>query len=191
VRALLGRHGPVDGTGTSNVCAVDHDGNACVITTSLGLGSGDWVPGYGLHLNSMIGEGELMVSGAGVGSRVPSMMSPVVATDGHGLSAAAGAAGGSRIRSAMVQVLTGVLAEGLDPVQAVERPRVHPVTSTDEVVAHAEPGLPSEVHAVLRADGLSVREWPDTSAYFGGVSVVARAGAAADPRRDGAVARPV
>ena len=190
VRALLGRHGPAEGTGTSNVCAVDDEGNACVITTSLGLGSGDWVPGYGLHLNSMIGEGELMVTGAGVGSRVPSMMSPVVATDARGLSAAAGAAGGSRIRSAMVQVLTGVLAEGLDPAHAVQRPRVHPVPSTDEVIAHVEPGLAGEVHAVLRADGLSVREWPETSAYFGGVSVVARDGAAADPRRDGAVARP-
>lgn len=188
VRALLAGHGPAEGTGTSNVCAVDDEGNACVITTSLGLGSGDWVPGYGLHLNSMIGEGELMVSGAGVGSRVPSMMSPVIATDAHGLSAAAGAAGGSRIRSAMIQVLTGVLAEGLEPSHAVQRARVHPVSSTDEVIAHVEPGLGEEVLSVLRADGLSVREWPDTSAYFGGVSVVARRGAAADPRRDGAVA---
>ena len=35
---------------------VDGDGNACVLTTSLGLGSGDWVPGLDLHLNSMLGE---------------------------------------------------------------------------------------------------------------------------------------
>lgn len=177
-------------TGTSNVCAVDASGNACVVTTSLGLGSGDWVPGYGLHLNSMIGEGELMVVGADVGSRVPSMMSPVVATDGIGLLAAAGAAGGSRIRSSMVQVLCGVLAEGLDPSTAVQRPRLHPVRSNDAVIAHAEPRTPPEVLAALRADGLSVHEWDATSAYFGGVSVVARTGAAADPRRDGAVARP-
>jgi gamma-glutamyltranspeptidase/glutathione hydrolase len=190
VRALARTRGPSDGTGTSNVCAVDADGNACVITTSLGLGSGDWVPGYGLHLNSMIGEGELMVAGADVGSRVPSMMSPVVATDTDGLSAAAGAAGGSRIRSAMVQVLSGVLFEQIDPVDAVERARVHPVASTDAVVAHVEPGMPAPVLDALRADGLAVHEWHETSAYFGGVSVVARRGAAADPRRDGAVARP-
>jgi gamma-glutamyltranspeptidase/glutathione hydrolase len=177
-------------TGTSNVCAVDADGNACVITTSLGLGSGDWVPGYGLHLNSMIGEGELMVAGADVGSRVPSMMSPVVATDGSGLLAAAGAAGGSRIRSSMVQVLCGVLAEGLDPAAAVQRPRLHPVRSNDTVIAHVEPGTPPDVVAALKADGLAVHEWDATSAYFGGVSVIARTGAAADPRRDGAVARP-
>jgi gamma-glutamyltranspeptidase/glutathione hydrolase len=192
VRALMDpRRGRAETvTGTSNVCAVDADGNACVITTSLGLGSGDWVPGYGLHLNSMIGEGELMVAGADVGSRVPSMMSPAVATDADGLLAAAGAAGGSRIRSSMLQVLCGVLAEGLDPVTAVGRPRLHPVQSNDTVIAHVEPGTSREVIAALRADGLAVHEWDATSAYFGGVSVIARAGAAADPRRDGAVARP-
>jgi len=178
-------------TGTSNVCAVDAEGNACVVTTSLGLGSGDWVPGYGLHLNSMIGEGELMVAGADVGSRVPSMMSPVVATDAAGLVAAAGAAGGSRIRSSLLQVLCGVLAEGLDPQAAVQRPRVHPVQSNDTVTAHVEPMTSPEVVAALRADGLAVHEWDSTSAYFGGVSVIARTGAAADPRRDGAVARPL
>ncbi len=190
VRALARSHGPSDGTGTSNVCAVDSDGNACVITTSLGLGSGDWVPGYGLHLNSMIGEGELMVGGADVGARVPSMMSPVVATDSDGLSVAAGAAGGSRIRSAMIQVLSGVLAEGIEPLEAVERARLHPVSSTDAVVAHVEPDMPTAVLDALRADGLAVHEWHERSAYFGGVSVVARRGAAADPRRDGAVSRP-
>lgn len=190
VRALLREHGPADGTGTSNVCAVDGDGNACVITTSLGLGSGDWVPGYGLHLNSMIGEGELMVAGAGVGTRVPSMMSPIVATDTSGLAGASGAAGGSRIRSALVQTLSGVLAEGVGPREAVDRARVHPVRSTDEVVAHVEPGFPAQALDALRADGVSVHEWPETSAYFGGVSMIARGGAAADPRRDGAVATP-
>ena len=45
---------------TTNLVAVDERGDACVITTSLGLGSGVWVPGYGVHLNSMLGEGELL-----------------------------------------------------------------------------------------------------------------------------------
>jgi gamma-glutamyltranspeptidase/glutathione hydrolase len=192
VRALLDpRRGTrQSGTGTSNVCAVDAAGNACAVTTSLGLGSGDWVPGYGLHLNSMIGEGELMVTGAPVGSRVPSMMSPVAATDPDGLVAVAGAAGGSRIRSSMLQVLCGVLAEGLTPDEAVNRPRVHPMAANDEVLAHVEPGMGADVLAELRAEGLSVHEWEARSAFFGGVSVISRLGAAADPRRDGAVAAP-
>jgi gamma-glutamyltranspeptidase/glutathione hydrolase len=191
VRALMGRRpASTDGTGTSNVCAVDDAGNACAITTSLGLGSGDWVAGYGLHLNSMIGEGELMVGGADVGARVPSMMSPVVASDQDGLVAAAGAAGGSRIRSALLQVLSGVLAEEVSPQGAVARPRVHPVASNDAVVAHVEPGFEAEELAGLRREGVTVHEWDERSAYFGGVSVIARGGAAADPRRDGAVALP-
>jgi gamma-glutamyltranspeptidase/glutathione hydrolase len=191
VHALLApTRGAETVTGTSNVCATDAAGNACAVTTSLGLGSGDWVPGYGLHLNSMIGEGELMVGSGGPGSRVPSMMTPLVAEDADGLLAVAGAAGGSRIRSSLLQVLSGVLAEGLDPEQAVRRPRVHPMRTVDAAVAHVEPGLGPEVLARLAADGLVVEPWEATSAYFGGVSVIGRSGAAADPRRDGAVARP-
>ena len=40
---------------------VDPAGNACVLTTSLGLGSGDYLPGYDMHLNSMLGESDLLV----------------------------------------------------------------------------------------------------------------------------------
>ena len=39
---------------------VDTDGNACVLTSSLGLGSGDFLPGLDLHLNSMLGETDLV-----------------------------------------------------------------------------------------------------------------------------------
>ena len=45
---------------TTNLTVVDADGNACVLTTSLGLGSGDWLPGLDLHLNSMLGEADLV-----------------------------------------------------------------------------------------------------------------------------------
>ena len=61
---------------TTNVVAVDDQGDGCVITTSLGLGSGVWVPGYGVHLNSMIGEGELVRGLAHPAQRMGSMMSP-------------------------------------------------------------------------------------------------------------------
>jgi len=58
VEALAGGTGPE--THTTNLVAVDADGNACVLTTSLGLGSGDWLPGLDLHLNSMLGETDLI-----------------------------------------------------------------------------------------------------------------------------------
>ena len=62
-RARTGRRSSVarDGAGdTTNASVVDSDGNACVITSSLGLGSGDFFPGFDLHLNSMLGEADLL-----------------------------------------------------------------------------------------------------------------------------------
>ena len=56
--------------GTTNVSVLDDDGNACVLTTSLGLGSGDFVPGYDLHLNSMLGEADLLTEGLEPGDRM-------------------------------------------------------------------------------------------------------------------------
>jgi gamma-glutamyltranspeptidase/glutathione hydrolase len=167
---------------TTNVTVVDADGNACVVTTSLGLGSGDWVPGLDLHLNSMLGETELLVDAHEPGARMASMMAPTVVADGAGLELAAGSAGGSRLRSALVQVLAGILDEGLDPAAAIARPRLHPAGH----VLHAEPPLGDAAASALVDDGWDVRLWPGLHHYFGGASVVGRSGAGADPRRDGA-----
>lgn len=177
-RALRG--GDADGH-TTNCAAVDREGNACVATTSLGLGSGDWLPGLAVHLNSMLGETELIRPGTQQGDRMGSMMVPHVALDGDGLVLAAGAAGGSRIRSALTQVVAGVLDEGLAAQDAVSRPRLHRVGD----VVHAEPGYPEEGLAALEAEGLEVQRWTVTHHYFGGASGVGRAGAGGDPRRDG------
>src|SRR5919108_24044 len=51
---------PDGGPHTTNLVTVDRSGNACVLTTSLGLGSGDYLPGLDLHLNSMLGEADLV-----------------------------------------------------------------------------------------------------------------------------------
>jgi gamma-glutamyltranspeptidase/glutathione hydrolase len=81
-----------------------------------------------------------------------------------------------------VSVLAAILDEGLEPQPAVDRPRLHPV----ENVVNVEPGVDSAVLAELERRGRRVRTWPDLHHYFGGVSVVGRRGAAADPRRSGA-----
>jgi gamma-glutamyltranspeptidase/glutathione hydrolase len=168
---------------TTNVSVVDGDGNACVVTTTMGLGSGVWVPGLGVHLNSMLGEGELLIGPQIPGRRMGSMMCPLVVTDSGGLVAAAGAAGASRIRTALVHTLVGTIVGGLPAEEAVARPRTHPVGP----VLHAEPGLGDAVEARLAQDW-ELHVWPSRDAYFGGASVVGRTGAGADPRRDGAVA---
>lgn len=168
---------------TTNLAVVDEEGNACAATTSLGLGAGAYLPGLDVHLNSMLGEHDLLVGGLGSGERMESMMSPLVAADAAGLVLAGGAAGGARLRGALVQVLSGILDEGLAPQEAVERPRLHPVVGD---IVHLEPGFPAEVVAALEDQGSTVRCWPDRHHYFGGVSLIARGGAAADPRRSGA-----
>jgi gamma-glutamyltranspeptidase/glutathione hydrolase len=167
---------------TTNLSVVDGDGNAVVLTTSLGLGSGDWLPGLEVHLNSMLGEADLLVGELEPGKRMASMMSPTIGTDHHGLALAVGAAGGTRLRSALVQVLAGVFAEGLTPAVAVDRPRLHPVAD----LVHLEPGFSDNALGSLEAAGFEVRAWPARHHYFGGVSLVSRDGAAGDPRRSGA-----
>jgi gamma-glutamyltranspeptidase/glutathione hydrolase len=171
---------------TTNLCVVDAAGNACVVTTSLGLGSGDFLPGFDVHLNSMLGESDLLVGPLEPGERMASMMSPTVALASDGLVLAGGAAGGTRLRPALAQVLSGILDEGLAPQAAVERPRLH---STGEIV-HLEPGFEDSAVEALLADGFDVRVWDEKHHYFGGVSVIAEAGAAGDPRRSGAALAP-
>ena len=181
--ALVAALGPSAGpeTHTTNLVAVDADGKACVLTTSLGLGSGDWLPGLDLHLNSMLGEADLIQGPLVAGTRMQSMMAPSLALDRDGLALAIGAAGGTRLRTALVTVAAGILDEGLDSQDAVDRPRVHPVGA----VVNAEPGADEDGLLALEASGRTVRRWPERHHYFGGVSAVGRRGAAADPRRSG------
>jgi gamma-glutamyltranspeptidase / glutathione hydrolase len=170
-------------TGTTNLAVLDADGNACVLTTSLGLGSGDFVPGFDLHLNSMLGEADLVQEPLQPGVRMVSMMAPVVALEGPDVQLAAGAAGGTRLRSALLQVVAGVLDEGLEPQAAVDRPRLHPVGSAIQL----EPGFAAETLSALESAGFEARVWPAQHHYFGGVSLVTPTGAAGDPRRSGGV----
>jgi gamma-glutamyltranspeptidase / glutathione hydrolase len=167
---------------TTNVVAVDGEGDACALTTSLGLGSGVWVPGFGVHLNSMLGEGELIREALEPGVRMGSMMSPLVAVDDeHHLVAVAGAAGGSRIRPALIQVLIRML-RGAAPQDAIDAPRLNPLPG----LVRVEPGFAPEVLAALAARS-AVAAADRRDPYFGGVSALSPLGGGADPRRDGSV----
>jgi gamma-glutamyltranspeptidase/glutathione hydrolase len=187
-RALLSR-GPGRLGDTSNIAVVDADGNACVITLTLGIGSGVWLPGYGLNLNSMLGEGELITSELGPGQRMASNMVPLVVVDAKGeLALSAGSAGASRIRSALIETLVGVLVDGRSTTDAIAAPRFHPVGGElpdAPPIVHAEPGYPEEELTALAGSGFVINPWDHLSHYFGGVSAVGRAGAAGDPRRGG------
>jgi gamma-glutamyltranspeptidase / glutathione hydrolase len=166
---------------TTNLVTVDGEGGACVLTTSLGLGSGDFLPDYDMHLNSMLGEADLIRGALQPGERMGSMMAPSLALDGEGVALAAGAAGGTRLRSALIQVVAGILDEGLEAGEAVARPRLHPAAGR----AQLEPGFSEETLAALQEYGYQVRVWPARHHYFGGVSVVSRRGCSGDVRRSG------
>jgi gamma-glutamyltranspeptidase/glutathione hydrolase len=169
---------------TTNLAVADALGNACVLTTSLGLGSGDFLPGLDLHLNSMLGELDLIRGPVAAGERMESMMAPlVVCADGEPVLAA-GAAGGTRLRTALLTTLAGILDLALAVEAAVARPRFH-ATATS---VNAEPGVDERALRTLETRGWNVRRWPSLHHYFGGVSLVSLWGAAADPRRDGAAA---
>ncbi|MGH3134005.1 MAG: gamma-glutamyltransferase [Gaiellaceae bacterium] len=170
------------GQHTTNMVAVDGRGRACVLTHSLGVGAGVWVPGFDVQLNNLLGESDIAVGAPQPGDHLESRMAPSLAFDDLGLALAIGAAGATRLRTALTTVLAGVLDEGLAPEDAVSRPRVHP---TPDLV-DAEPGVDETALAELEARGRTVRRWDRFHHYFGGVSCVGRDGAAGDPRRSGA-----
>jgi gamma-glutamyltranspeptidase/glutathione hydrolase len=175
---------PTDGGDTTNLVAADAQGSVCVLTSSLGLGSGDFLPGLDLHLNSMLGEADLVRGPLEPGERMGSMMAPTLVHDADGIEVAAGAAGGTRLRTALLTALAAVLDEGVGAEEAVSRPRFHPAGG----LANAEPDLADEALDALRSWGLEVRVWEDRHHYFGGVSLITRSGGAGDPRRNGAAA---
>lgn len=175
------------GEHTTNMVAVDGHGRACVLTHSLGVGAGVWVPGLDLQLNNLLGEKDIAVDdpqavAQKAGDRLESRMAPSLVFDGQGLVLAIGAAGATRLRTALSSVLAGILDEGLDPEDAVVRARVHPTPT----LVDAEPGVDEHALEALEARGRVVRRWDRIHHYFGGVSCAGRTGAAGDPRRSGA-----
>ena len=167
---------------TTNMAAVDAQGRACVLTHSLGVGAGVWIPGFDVQLNNLLGESDIAFGDPAPGDHLESRMAPSLAFDGEGLALAVGSAGATRLRTALATVLAGVLDEGLSPEDAVARPRLHPTPT----LVDAEPGVDEAALEELEARSRTVRRWDRIHHYFGGVSCVGRDGAAGDPRRSGA-----
>jgi gamma-glutamyltranspeptidase/glutathione hydrolase len=173
---------PHAGDHTTNMVAVDGHGRACVLTHSLGVGAGVWIPGFDLQLNNLLGESDIAYGEPKRGDHLESRMAPTLSFDDDGLALAVGSAGATRLRSALTAVLAGILDEGLEPEDAVARPRVHPTLQ----LVDAEPGVDERALETLEAEGRAVRRWESFHHYFGGVSCVGRTGGAGDPRRSGA-----
>jgi gamma-glutamyltranspeptidase/glutathione hydrolase len=173
---------------TTHVSVVDGEGRACAVTTTNGEGSGEIVPGTGIHLNNIMGEEDLSPLGFHTqppGTRMPSMMAPTVVLRDGVVELVLGSAGSNRIRSALLQTVVGVVDHGLDAQEAVRAPRAH----LEAGVLFHEPGVP--VHELGGAHELLAFRAPNL--FFGGVQAVARDPSgvltgAGDPRRGGAAA---
>ena len=166
---------PGGGDHTSHVSAVDAEGNAVALTTTVNgwFGSCVVVPGTGILLNDQLDDfdaaagapNQFGLVGAGVnlpapGKRPLSSMAPTLVFDAEGRAVlAVGSPGGSTIPSTVAQVILRHLGEGMPLGQAVSTPRLHHQWLPDEV--QVEPfGLDAATEAALRARGHAVRYRP-------------------------------
>ena len=175
---------------TTHIAVLDEQGACVSVTCSNGSCSGVIVPGTGMHLNNMLGEQDLNPYGYHrhePGRRIPSMMAPTVVLRDGVPEVGLGSAGSNRIRSAILQVILGVVDDGLPAQDAVERPRVH----YERGVVEAEPGVDPDHLDALEQGGFEVRRFAERNLYFGGAQAVARdpetgeLSGGGDPRRGG------
>ncbi len=199
---------PREGHDTTHVSAVDGDGNAVALTTTVNyfFGSCVAVPGTGILLNDEMddfdaGAGSPNVYGA-VGSeanapgprkRPLSSMAPTMVFDGAGrLVLVVGAAGGSYIPGAVAQAVAHFLDDHMPVEQALAAPRLHAPWPRDEV--EVEPnGLKAETARALERRGhrlhVVARPFADAQAVAVDPATGLRQ-AAGDPRFYGAPAVP-
>jgi gamma-glutamyltranspeptidase/glutathione hydrolase len=177
---------------TTHLSVLDADGNAASLSSSLGCGSGVFVPGTGIHLNNMLGEVDLNPHGHGagpVGRRLTSMMSPSVLLLAGRPRLVVGSAGSERLRGAILQTVVNVADHDFRLQAAIEAPRSHLAGD----VLHVEGGHDERELERLETMGYTLARWPgpERNLFFGGVAAVGRRAdgtleAVGDVRRGGA-----
>ncbi|XP_024922531.3 glutathione hydrolase 3 isoform X1 [Ziziphus jujuba] len=125
--------------GTSHFCIVDTDRNAVSMTTTINypFGGGVLSPSTGIVLNNEMGDfsipTEMTVDGLPPApsnfikpfKRPLSSMTPLIVTKDNQLAGVLGGSGGMKIIPAVVQVFLNHFFLGMDPLTAVENPRVY------------------------------------------------------------------
>ena len=193
--AAVGRGGGRGGGmgNTTHISVVDEEGAAASVTTSSGIGGGVMIPETGIMMNNFLGEEDLNPGGYHMsepGSRISSMMSPVIVTVGGRPELVLGSGGSKRIRNVLVQAIVNLIDHSMGVEEAVGAARVH----WDGAVLQAEPGVEEAALDGLREAGVEVNRWSESDMYFGGVNAVCADGVggyggyggAGDPRRGGA-----
>jgi gamma-glutamyltranspeptidase/glutathione hydrolase len=182
-----------DRSDTTQVCAIDDEGNAVSLTHTLGSASGVVTPGLGFGYNDYMncfdprpGTPNSIRPGK---TRV-TMMTPAMVFDKNRLRVCIGAPGGTKIVTGILQVLVNLLDHGMSPVEAVGAPRV----DFQGDIVQAEARIPLVVTERLEKLGYRVnRRTLNYDSYFARPQVIAADGAghlhgASDPRKDGGTA---
>ncbi|VAW34713.1 Gamma-glutamyltranspeptidase @ Glutathione hydrolase [hydrothermal vent metagenome] len=185
--------GPGHGHGsTTHISVMDRLGNAAAVTTSSGIGSGFFLPGMGVLVNSMLGEEDVNPGGfhrLEPGIRLSSMMAPTIVMKDVLPSIVLGTGGSNRIRNTLVQVIINIIVHGMDAFTAVNRPRLH----FDGTALQVEAGVSEAALEELRKRGVNVNAWDRKHMYFGGAHIVVSGGddftGAGDDRRGGVFLR--
>ncbi len=171
--------------GTSHFNVIDKKGMTVSLTTSVGEGSGYFIPGTDMQMNNMLGEEALMPNGFhnwNENQRLQSMMCPTMLTNKNGSTLhALGSGGAGRIPYAISQVLINSEYFRSSIAQSISTPRLHINNSTFEV----EKGFDVEEMAIP-----NLNIWENQSLYFGGINAITKIGNSyvgyADRRRHGA-----
>ncbi len=198
------RGSPVAGSDTVYFCAVDGKGNGCSFINSnyMGFGTGIVPAGCGFSLQN---RGACFVLDPGHPNALAPRKRPyhtiipgmLTRADGS-LYAPFGVMGGFMQPQGHVQVVVGLVDDGLEPQPALDRPRfcIQPVDG-DESRVHLETGLPAATVTALRERGHLLI--PGVSGFgralFGRGQVIRRdpdgtLTGGSDPRADGAALRP-
>lgn len=176
---------------TTQLAAVDAEGNAFSMTTSVGGNFGARILVGGFMLNNQAGDatgvprlrGVPRVNRPEAGKRVRSTMAPVLIFDREGkLAFALGSPGGGAIEDYVLKTILGVLDWNLDVQQAINLPNRGNRNGPTEL----EKGTPlAGIAPALKAMGHDIKIVPMTSGIQG---IAVREGmlmGGADPRREG------
>ena len=169
--------------GTTHFSIMDDKGMSVSLTTSIGEGSGVFIPGTDIQLNNMLGEEALMSKGFynwDQDQRLISMMSPTIVEDDQGKVLVTGTGGAGRIPYMISLLCHFVFKMKMNLEDAVNASRLY----YHKGVLEIEPGydIPTDLD-------MDVNAWKEKTLYFGGTHSVMMDGsqmsAMADARRFG------
>lgn len=182
-----------DGPGeTTHISVVDADGNAVSLSTTLShvFGSGAWVNGFILNNSgynfSNLEEEEDWQSDHPYRIRSSTISPTIMLDEQNDVRLVIGAPGGGRIPTAVLQNIIYVVEYGLDPLDAVQMPRIFPSHENPKV--QIENGFDPNVLADVRAMGYDLQALSEGYARLYLVSKEdGKLIGVADPRHDGEV----